>query len=128
MSREKRKWKPHKSESTEAGHRGGVTRSSEEGPVMGLERRGGPIRPETREQLATGGFLELGKAFPHQQTPGVGSLPRVKTRVVGYPEVQAHARAPTAGGTLAAGCGAPPDRTIRALAITVWTGWVGRAG
>ncbi len=31
---------PHKGESTEAGHRGGVTRSSEEGPVMGLERRG----------------------------------------------------------------------------------------
>jgi hypothetical protein len=31
---------PHEGESTEAGHRGGVTRSSEEGPVMGLERRG----------------------------------------------------------------------------------------
>jgi len=31
---------PHKGESTKAGHRGGVTRSSEEGPVMGLERRG----------------------------------------------------------------------------------------
>ena len=31
---------PHQGESTEAGHRGGVTRSSEEGPVMGLERRG----------------------------------------------------------------------------------------
>lgn len=31
---------PHKGESTEAGHRDGVTRSSVEGPVMGLERRG----------------------------------------------------------------------------------------
>ena len=31
---------PHEGESTEAGHRGGVTRRSEEGPVMGLERRG----------------------------------------------------------------------------------------
>ena len=27
-------------ESSDAGHRGGPTRSSEEGPVMGLERRG----------------------------------------------------------------------------------------
>lgn len=31
---------PHKRESTDAGHRGGVTRSSEEGSVMELERRG----------------------------------------------------------------------------------------
>ncbi len=31
---------PHEGESTDARHRGGVTRSSEEGPVMGLERRG----------------------------------------------------------------------------------------
>jgi len=35
---------PHKVESTEAGHRGGVTRISEEGPVMGLERRGDIVR------------------------------------------------------------------------------------
>jgi RNA-directed DNA polymerase len=39
MAREPRKWRPPKSQSTEAGHRGGVTRSSEEDPVMGLERR-----------------------------------------------------------------------------------------
>ena len=31
---------PQEGESTEAGRRGGVTRRSEEGPVMGLERRG----------------------------------------------------------------------------------------
>ena len=31
---------PHEDERTEAGHRGGATRSSDEGPVMGLERRG----------------------------------------------------------------------------------------
>ena len=31
---------PHKDESTEAGHRGGATRSSDEGPVMGLETEG----------------------------------------------------------------------------------------
>lgn len=35
---------PHEGESTDAGHRGGVARSSEEGPVMGLERRGHIVR------------------------------------------------------------------------------------
>lgn len=40
MPREKYKWQPHKYESTEAEHRGGATRSSDEDPVMGLERRG----------------------------------------------------------------------------------------
>ena len=39
--REKSKWRTHKDESTDAGHRGGTARSSDEGPVMGLERRGG---------------------------------------------------------------------------------------
>ena len=33
-----------KSERTEAGHRGGVTRSRAEGSVMGLDRRGGVVR------------------------------------------------------------------------------------
>jgi hypothetical protein len=56
MPRERRKGKPPECLSTDAGYRDGVTHSSEEGSVMGLERRGGPIRPETREQLATGGF------------------------------------------------------------------------
>ena len=32
-------------ESTEAGRRGGAARSSVEGPVMGLERRGCVVRP-----------------------------------------------------------------------------------
>jgi group II intron reverse transcriptase/maturase len=40
MLREKYKWRSHKYESTEAEHRGGVTRSSDENSVMGLERRG----------------------------------------------------------------------------------------
>jgi hypothetical protein len=31
---------PYEGESTDAGHRGGAARSSDEGPVMGLERRG----------------------------------------------------------------------------------------
>lgn len=40
MLREKSKWKPHKEESTDAEHRGGVACSSDEIPVMGRERRG----------------------------------------------------------------------------------------
>jgi hypothetical protein len=44
MRREKLKWQPHKSQSTDAGHRGGVTRISEEASVMGVERRGDTVR------------------------------------------------------------------------------------
>jgi hypothetical protein len=40
MLREKFKWRPHENESTDAENRGGPTRSSDEGSVMGLERRG----------------------------------------------------------------------------------------
>lgn len=55
MLREPRKGKPPKRVSTEAGYRDGATRSSAEGPVMGLERRGCPIRPELRAQPIRGG-------------------------------------------------------------------------
>ncbi len=44
MLREKFKWRPHENESTDAENRGGVARSSEESPVMGLERRGYIVR------------------------------------------------------------------------------------
>jgi hypothetical protein len=40
MLREEPKWKPHEGQSTDAGHRGGWARSSDEVPVMGMERRG----------------------------------------------------------------------------------------
>lgn len=40
MIREKSKWRSHKDESTDAGHRGGATRSSVEVSVMEAERRG----------------------------------------------------------------------------------------
>lgn len=40
MLREKSKWRTHEDLSTEAEHRGGVTRSSAEVPVMGEEQRG----------------------------------------------------------------------------------------
>ena len=43
MLREQLKWKPHESQSTEARHRGGVARKSEEGAVMVLEQRGNAI-------------------------------------------------------------------------------------
>jgi hypothetical protein len=55
MPREERKGKPPERASTDAGYRDGATRSSEEGPVTGLERRGCPIRPETMRQPAMGG-------------------------------------------------------------------------
>jgi hypothetical protein len=55
MLRESRKGKPPKRVSTDAGYRDGATCSSEEGPVMGLERRGCPIRPEMARQPAMGG-------------------------------------------------------------------------
>ena len=35
---------PREDQSTEAGHRGGVTRSRDEGPVMGLDRRGSVVQ------------------------------------------------------------------------------------
>ena len=40
MSREKSKWWPHEDQSTDARHRGGTARSSDEGCVMQLEQRG----------------------------------------------------------------------------------------
>jgi len=40
MIREKFKWRSHKSESTDAEHGGGLTRSSDEVSVMEMERRG----------------------------------------------------------------------------------------
>jgi hypothetical protein len=36
---------PRKDQSTDAGHRDGAVRSREEGPVMGLDRRGCGIQP-----------------------------------------------------------------------------------
>jgi RNA-directed DNA polymerase len=49
MLREKHKWKPHKCQSTDAEHRGGATRSSDEDPVMGLERRGSIVQLELKK-------------------------------------------------------------------------------
>ena len=56
MLREKHKERSSKCQSTDAGYRGGVTCNSDEGSVMELERKGYPIRSETREQPVMGGF------------------------------------------------------------------------
>jgi hypothetical protein len=39
MLREKSKWRAHKDESTDAGHRGGAASIRDEGSVMELDRR-----------------------------------------------------------------------------------------
>ena len=44
MERERHKWKPHKADNTEAVSGGGLTRSSVEASVMGVERKGQAIR------------------------------------------------------------------------------------
>ena len=58
MRTEKLKWKPQEVESTEAVHRGGTTRSSDEGPDKGMERRGGVVEPDSMSQPAMGGADE----------------------------------------------------------------------
>jgi hypothetical protein len=55
MLREKSKWGPHKDQSTDARHRGGTTRSSVEGCVMRLERRGRATRVSFRGSTAAAG-------------------------------------------------------------------------
>jgi hypothetical protein len=65
---------PHKGESTDAGHRDGVTRRSAEGPVMGLERRGDSVwlypwvNPYGEEPSGEG------KTVQYFQTRGLGGL------------------------------------------------------
>ena len=58
MQTEKLKWKTHEGESTEAVPRGGTTRSSEEVPDNGMERRGGVVEPNSMSQPAMGGADE----------------------------------------------------------------------
>jgi RNA-directed DNA polymerase len=54
MIREKFKWRHHKNESTDTGHKDGATRSSKEGAVMALEQRGGIIQPDYTGQPQSG--------------------------------------------------------------------------
>ncbi len=55
MPREKSKWWTHEDQSTDARHRGGTTRSSEEGCVMRLERRGRATCVSSRGSTAQAG-------------------------------------------------------------------------
>ncbi len=57
MPREKSKWRPHKDQSTDARHRGGTTRSSEEGCVMRPERRGRVTYVSPRGSTAKAGGI-----------------------------------------------------------------------
>ena len=57
MLREKRKWRSHKRESTDAAHGGGIARSSVEVSVMEIERRGCIVR------LSSGGSTGNGRNF-----------------------------------------------------------------
>ncbi len=55
MLREKSKWSPHKDLSTDARHRDGTARTSDEGRVMRLERRGRVTRVSPRGSTAQAG-------------------------------------------------------------------------
>jgi hypothetical protein len=58
-------------ESTEAGRRGGAARSSLEGPVMGMERRGCVVRPWPRANWKR--EEPVGEAKPFEQRLNIGS-------------------------------------------------------
>ena len=55
MLREMFKWKHHEDLSTDAEHRGGVARSSDEGAVMALERRRNTVRLYRKVNRHAGG-------------------------------------------------------------------------
>jgi len=63
MRREKRKWRPHERESTDAGHRGGVACNSDEGSVMELEPRSDIVQLYDDRTTRDGRIL-LNKAKP----------------------------------------------------------------
>jgi RNA-directed DNA polymerase len=64
MPREKHKWKPHQCQSTDAVHRDGATRSSDEDSVMGLERRGSIVQLELKKTTGNGRIgLKQAKPF-----------------------------------------------------------------
>jgi hypothetical protein len=62
MRTEKSKWRTHEDERTEALHRGGITRSSDEVPEKRMERRGDAAEPNSTRQPAMGGTDECGEA------------------------------------------------------------------
>ena len=65
MRSEKSKGRPSEDESTEARHKGGTARSSEEAPVMGVERRGCVVQRVFIDQPGMGGISEYSQARPY---------------------------------------------------------------
>ena len=96
MPREKPKWKPHEGQSTDAGHRGGWARSSDEVPVMGMERRG-PItqlrrgvnraigrNPSGKRDRWSGDKSRMSREAPVRFREGLGvKFPRATRRAPG---------------------------------------------
>ena len=79
MIREKFKWRHHKNESTDAKHRGGVTRRSEEGAVMALEQRGDIIQSDLTGQPQKGRSPNCqAKPFGITKRQGYEAYKRVK--------------------------------------------------
>jgi hypothetical protein len=74
MLREKLKWNPHKSLSTNAEHRDGLERMSYEVPVMGMEQRTPDYSVMRVSQSAMKGTHEQSKAICYFQTYGLGSI------------------------------------------------------
>ena len=68
MPREKFKWRPHESESTDARHRGGMARSSVEGCVMRPEQRGHATRVSvSRSTVLAGGTRGWNKSVLYER-------------------------------------------------------------
>ncbi len=79
MLREKSKWRSHEDESTDAEHRGGVACSSDEVPVMGMERRGYIVQLLTLRQPENGRiFLNEAKPFQISKKQIWDAFKRVK--------------------------------------------------
>ena len=55
MPTEQPTWTPPEGERTDAGPRGGTTRSRDDVPANGMERRGGVVEPAARSQPVRGG-------------------------------------------------------------------------
>ncbi|MCX5807974.1 MAG: hypothetical protein NTX36_01155 [Proteobacteria bacterium] len=72
MIREKFKWRTHENESTDAGHRGGPLRSSDEGRQCVWSEGGGLSNLIQRSTILMGGTAESGAAINNGWIMGAG--------------------------------------------------------
>ena len=79
MQREKFNWKPQENESTEAVHRGGGTRSSDEASVMDVERRGSVIQPSPQSNRKREDSVDEAKSYKIPKQQVWEAYKRVKT-------------------------------------------------